>query len=637
MEQRLANVGIHCISPDWLSACNEYLREQNQPINEDEILQQVMNTDLRNVVRRFDALAGSTGASVLNSLPSVILRNAMKSSTESSNNQGTSQGSNKAALPQSFKLIVQVEELLDVSLNAEQRLALGPASSSSPTPVGNQSKRCLKLLISDGYFQNGDCRRLLNEGSSSSTRSHIVAMETEPIPNLSVHSKPGIKVALSGPIEIRFGIMMLHPGNTTVLGGCVPDLIPIQKKAMDLAAKLAGIGIDPTFRALVWNPHSGMEEDEDEGEGESADLPVRPARPANAGHTLQVQPANQPRSLSTRAAGPMTNRRPLAGNTSTTNGNSQIAAPGNSFPVHVSNPYQREPTMQRQQQQQIEQVPVQPRQQLHSGSRQQRSTAPNSSGSTPSVNPYRRQDTPSSTRIVAAGTVNTPTPSNSGSLHNPYAAGNQMTRTDTNDSSRSSTAKTPRQMSSTATAEAIVDLTSPDSLDTSSPAAMAVSNISQMSIQSKTPRQSQPKHPTLISSNPYTTQSANSTSTSSTKNYPLTTPKRNVATSSSTSFQSRLSPTALSEPMSFGELKVLMKRITADPNEYKLYEKKSFIVPCKYPAKKNTKFMGFKIEKQKDYKKKKGSEKVSSNVKCSHTHVMFQNSIKLIPFYVDYI
>lgn len=609
MEQRLANVGIHCISPDWLSACNEYLREQNQPINEDEILQQIMNTDLRNVVRRFDALAGSTGGSVLNSLPSIILRNTMKLSTESSH---------KAALPQSFKLIVQIEELLDVSQNAEERLALGPASSSSPTPIGNQSKRLLKMLISDGYFQNGDCRRLLNEGSSSNSSNHIVAMETEPIPNLSVHSKPGIKIALAGNIEIRFGIMMLHPGNTTVLGGCIPELIPIQKKAMSLAAKLAGIGIDPTFRALVWNPDSGMEEDEDEGEGESSDLPVRPARPANTGQTLQVQPANQPRSLSTRAAGPMANQRPLVGNTSTgtAHGNVQIVTNGISLPVHLSNPYQREPTMQ--QQQQIEQVPLQLRQQLHSGSRQQRSTAPNSSGLTPSVNPYRRQDTPSSTRIVA-GTVNTSTPSNSGSLHNPYAAGNQMARIDTNSASRTSTATAPRQMSSTAAAVAI-DLTSPNSLDASSPVAIAVSNISQMSIQSKTPKQSQsqPQHSTLIASNPYTIQSAKltststSTSTSSTKKYPLTTPKRNLATSSSTSFQSRLSPTALSEPMSFGELKELMNRITTDPDEYKLYEKKSFIVPCKYPAKNSTEFMGFKIEKQKDYKMKKGGEKVSA-------------------------
>ena len=97
-------------------------------------------------------------------------------------------------------------------------------------------------------------------------------METSPIPNLSVHSRPGIKVVISGPVDIRYGILMLHPGNTIVLGGCIPSLIPIQKKAMELAAKEAGVGIDATFRALVWNPEAGIDET-DEGEQESSDMP----------------------------------------------------------------------------------------------------------------------------------------------------------------------------------------------------------------------------------------------------------------------------------------------------------------------------------------------------------------------------
>ena len=519
------------------------------------------------------------------------------------------QGICKATLPKPFKLVVQIEELLDVSLNAEERLALGPASSSSPTPIGNQKKRCLKILISDGFFSNGDCRRPVEEGSSDSGRSpcHIVAMETAPIPSLSVHSKPGIKIVLCGPIQIRLGILMLNPGNTTVLGGCIPALIPIQKKAMDMAAKLAGIGIDPTFRALVWNPDSGMEEDQDEGEGESGDLPVRPARPTNAGAAVQPPPLaavnhSRPQQMtqarSVHVTGTIANqhregtRRSLVDSATTVNFQSLATPLGNP----ISNPYQRSQLHEPVQQQQ--------RQQLHSALRQQGLTVPNSSNATPSINPYRRQVVASSTRII--GTVNNSTSSNISSLHNPYAAGNPYTRIGTTDQSantlnttstssnrsKAKTAKTP-----TSDVEAI-DLTSPDSLDAG--ASGAISNISQMSIKSKTQRQSQGP----VSSNPYTSQSTKS-STKSLYN----TPNRNASTSS-IAFQSRLSPTALSEPMSFVELKILMERITSDPNEYKLYEKKSFIVPCKYPAKKSAEFMGFKIEKQKNYKMR-GVGKVS--------------------------
>jgi hypothetical protein len=587
MEDRLASVGIHCISPDWLSACKEYLQQHNQQptssSSEDEILEQIINTDLRNVVRRFDAAL--VGTSIQYSLPSITLRNAMKISSN------PNQGICKATLPQTFKLVVQIEELLDVSLNAEGRLALGPASSSSPTPIGNQKKRCLKILISDGYFPNGDCRRLVEEGNGNSSGSgsdqcHIVAMETVPIPSLSVHSKPGIKIVLCGPIEIRFGILMLNPGNTTVLGGCIPELIPIQKKAMNMAAKLAGIGIDPTFRALVWNPDSGMEEDEDEGEGESGDLPVRPVAPANAGAAVQPPPlvdANHSRphrvhARITQGTAAVVNpsdgtRRPLVD--STTNANPQsLTTTGKS----VSNPYQRsqlhEPVQQQHQ-----------RQQVHSDLRQQSITSnvQNSTNVTTSNNPYSRQQVVAPSTRSTSGSANSSTSSNTGALHNPYAAGNPYTRIQANDSNRSkpNTAKTP-----TAAAEAI-DLTSPDSLDAD------ISNISQMSIQSKTQSRSQ----LPVSSNPYTkNQSSESTSKA-----PCTTPKRN-ASAASTAFQSHLSPTALSEPMSFMELNILMERIVSDPSEYKLYEKKSFIVPCKYPAKKKNEFMGFKIEKQKDYK-----------------------------------
>jgi hypothetical protein len=73
-----------------------------------------------------------------------------------------------------------------------------------------------------------------------------------------------------------------------------------------------------------------------------------------------------------------------------------------------------------------------------------------------------------------------------------------------------------------------------------------------------------------------------------------------------------MSPTALSEPMSFVELGTLLQRIIVNPDEYRQYEDKIFIVACKYapPHKKCKKFKGFDIQKQKDYKKR-GVEKVS--------------------------
>ena len=98
------------------------------------------------------------------------------------------------------------------------------------------------MVYSDGYFPDGSASRdpLASDSSASEV---LVAIETQPIPQLSVHSQPGIKVIVSGAIDVRFGVLMLHPGNTTVVGGFVPSLIPVQKQAIDMAARLAGVGI----------------------------------------------------------------------------------------------------------------------------------------------------------------------------------------------------------------------------------------------------------------------------------------------------------------------------------------------------------------------------------------------------------
>ena len=205
------------MSDDWLTACRIHLRETNQPETADSVLYQVLHSDLRNVVKR-DEDDG-------------ILRRALSQNHEN--------------LDASFSLMVQVEELLDVSLNAEARLEVGPASSTAPTPIGNQRMRCLKLYLSDGYHP---------------TPQHLVAMEVSPLPDLSVNSKAGLKVVLRGPLTCRNGIIILNPGNAAVLGGSVASLVEIQRKALEQAKKVAGVGVDPTVRALIWNPVGAEDE-----------------------------------------------------------------------------------------------------------------------------------------------------------------------------------------------------------------------------------------------------------------------------------------------------------------------------------------------------------------------------------------
>jgi hypothetical protein len=177
----------------------------------------------------------------------------------------------------------QVEELLDVSKNAQGRLELGPVAAYEPTPMGNQRHRCLKYYLSDGYSSGNDGSSGSNDGNATSEQQqlshhattppsflHLVAMEVIPIPHLSVHSKAGIKILLQGPMEVRHGVLLCHPGNTTVLGGQVPPLVQIQQAALLQAQRIAGIGVDATVRALIGTqapPTARGDHDDDDDEG----------------------------------------------------------------------------------------------------------------------------------------------------------------------------------------------------------------------------------------------------------------------------------------------------------------------------------------------------------------------------------
>lgn len=584
VEQRLAKIGLHVISPHWLASCREYcfpkenvdvaafdsssnalaVDDKYNEAQDDEILFQILNTDLRNVIRHHDASTRTPGDITVhhgnndnvgnqNVVPSKLLRQAIRHSS--------SQSQAFVVLPESFQLLVQVEELLDVSLNAEDRLTLGPASLTSPTPVGNQKQRCLKMFLSDGYFDNGDwySRRpcqdpggvAVNENDGNENDSddddnviRIVAMETEPIPDLSVHSKPGIKVILTGPIEVRLGVLMLHRGNTTVLGGCVPALIPIQKKAMDMAAKLSGVGIDPTYRALVWNPEGvggdghGQEndDDDDEGEQESGDLVPQRVVAATAVTTFgtlfnPIATATTRSSVSSSSSGNYNHNAiatpPMAATTATP------MAATTATVSSVENPYKRNT-----------------RKDVVDHGMDKRTVAPRA---TPLPLPLPPQQHPE--RQLQRHFLENVDPVQTSSLQGQSPL--HPTTVQENTASLSSTSRTA---------------TSTEMLQPRTPAQTTF-------ISNATP--SRTRASTL---DPYVRQQQ----------------------------QHIMSPTALSEPMSFEELGTLLQRIIVNPEEYRQYEGKVFIVACKYapPHKKCKKFKGFDIQKRKDYKKL-GLEKVS--------------------------
>ncbi|KAL7576087.1 hypothetical protein ACA910_000868 [Epithemia clementina (nom. ined.)] len=293
----------------------------------DECLYQILHHDLRDVIRTFDdddddGESRNNAPSSTSSLPSVQLRKAIQESRKKQENNNGNHGC-KTMLPASFRLLVQMEEFLDVSQNATTRLEVGPASSNAPAPTGSQTNRCLKLAFSDGYHpitglaqhycsdddEQQQQQENLNSNHPTTTTTRtghpstgpaglLVAMEVAVIPQMSSNSHAGLKVLLTGPISVRHGVLLLHPGNAIVLGGHVPELVKLQQEALEQAKRVAGIGVDPTIRALIGtNPIA--EEDEDgedranQGEHESRD--VEPAHPP----TFQTAATTIPTSTAT--------------------------------------------------------------------------------------------------------------------------------------------------------------------------------------------------------------------------------------------------------------------------------------------------------------------------------------------------
>ena len=240
-------LGIRVCS-EWLQACLSFLQEENEPVTTDQVLHQLLHCDLRDAVRSSSSSGGTTTTSSSSSMTQLLQQQQQSSTT-------TTTTTAKQELPASFQMMVQVEESVDASKNTEARLA------SKAAAAANHHARCLKLLLSHGYQHPPPL---------------IVAMEVSPIPNLKNAPLAGCKLLLKGPITIRWGVWMLHSGNTNVLGGSVEELVQIQTKALEQAKQVAGVGVDHTVRALIGTaPIIDNDEPQDEAEEESRDVPLQ--------------------------------------------------------------------------------------------------------------------------------------------------------------------------------------------------------------------------------------------------------------------------------------------------------------------------------------------------------------------------
>ena len=228
-------------SRDWLRACTDHLQRKHQRAATLEmVLLEILHSDLRDVVRPLHGAAGTVQAS------SKPLRDAIFASRLPSNNYTES-------LPESFQLLCQLEEAVDVAKSAEQKKQISTRSATS----------CFKVCLSDGYQQHQQQQRDLDSW-------HIEGIESLPINGLVPSIPSGSKVLLKGPLQANHGILLLHPGNFVLLGGYFDALVEHQSEA--LAKIREGAGVDPTVRALIQNNNNNntIEDDEDEAHNEAS-------------------------------------------------------------------------------------------------------------------------------------------------------------------------------------------------------------------------------------------------------------------------------------------------------------------------------------------------------------------------------
>ena len=631
-------------SPDWTRAFRSHLIDRGRDgDDEDAALREILRSDLRDVVRTRrrpgEDGGGGDGAAASDledgeDSPSRLVRCAISASLPpGAGARRNGDAPCKSDLPAGFRLLAQVEECLDVSLNAEARASVGPASPSDPTPVGNQRNRCLKMLLSDGYYGDGSgstppaparIGRGETGGGPAGRGYHLVAMENSPIPDLSVHSRAGIKILLRGPVVVRFGVLMLNEGNVTVLGGSVPALVPVQRKAREMARRVAGVGVDPTIKALIWNADAGVGEEDDEAEEASGDV-REAARPANPPPREAIVAA-----AGTAASGPDRSQtmrdddlRDLAGGPGLAAGRGRGPAGGGGIdpPPRPQWPQNSVPPPEMD------------------SSRQDPPNGLAHSAETIVID----VDGPSLATVMAAAATTAMTPVGEGvtrmprqvrppgrgfsanpytASRNPYASSSKGTSSpgrgcDVRQSPTGSAAA-PGARGAGRSEHIVVELVSPDPpqsllvpLRTPSgkrlyrPAGPADPNYGPMSAVDGGGG---------ISSAPRSSQDSGAASTDgSGASAPAPTPLQHLPASGPTPFRSgrlpasaTLSPTALSVPVSFSELRSLLQRAMQDRSIYSSYEGRTFVVPAKLQYDLNSSLPHFNIEKVKGGKKKKG-------------------------------
>ena len=141
---------------------------------------------------------------------------------------------------------VQVDSLLDVSQPAYTQLqrakgadctneGVSAVTQITQRPWEAKPTRMLFLQITDGV-------------------QSLEAMEYQPIPALGALLRPGVKLQLHGQIVCRLGVLLLGPGNVTVLGGEVEELAERNSLARVLCRALGQPEEEP--------PQGGAEEQE---------------------------------------------------------------------------------------------------------------------------------------------------------------------------------------------------------------------------------------------------------------------------------------------------------------------------------------------------------------------------------------
>jgi hypothetical protein len=170
--------------------------------------------------------------------------------------QSTIEGQ-KMTLPENFRLLVQVEEVVDVSVNFENRFQEKHYNTNSNTPPS----RCFKVLYTDGYWDENSTSSDVSSSFPTDPLTTMIAMEVAPIPGLTALA--GLKVVLSGPMVFRHGVAGWHPGNVTVLGGRVDGLVSLQQAK--ISELRAGNAVDVTLRALVVQSNNLNNDENEQG------------------------------------------------------------------------------------------------------------------------------------------------------------------------------------------------------------------------------------------------------------------------------------------------------------------------------------------------------------------------------------